>query len=496
MIALFYGDLPHWFMGMDTIQTKFVTDSDCFMSCGIGITFAITVIGFYQVFTGVRSARIENRERGSWTPPPGRGDFRIWICIVLFCIANLYSIVLAKILFPHLITTTLIIFFLLFGFVYTPLISFVNARLDGMVGQTVSVPYIKEATIFLSGFRGIEIWFVDFGLDNYGGSAERFRQIELTGTKFTSIVKAEVILLPLVFFSSVMYWGYIWKLAPIPSDSYPFVQLMWPLRALQRSVWITSTMRGEIQVNPTEQTVTWIPANLADKSWWYWRVRASADVDLPPKEREYGPWSSAAYFYTSYDDDASPAYPPTELIRGPPDISEALARGLPSAPEIRSLDQGVHADTPNPEMMIAEAVDPQGRELVYQFEIDQVPTFDGAFLQTSDDRPILFEALKPPVIAAGFIVGLVSFIVLSVFGLPILLIFGYVQALTAIPHTIVTQIIGALIARYYFWKRFGRQQWRIYAAVLVVGFAVGMSLVGMASVSIAMIQKSVSVLLF
>ncbi|MFT5369943.1 MAG: hypothetical protein ACI8V2_004922, partial [Candidatus Latescibacterota bacterium] len=155
-----------------------------------------------------------------------------------------------------------------------------------------------------------------------------------------------------------------------------------------------------------------------------------------------------------------------------------------------------HLITPNPELMISEALDQQGRELVYQFEVDQVPTFDGAFLQGSDDKPILFEALKPKIIFAGFIVGIVSFVGLSIFGLPILLIFGYVRSLTSIPHVLITEIIGALLARYYFWKRFGKQQWRIYAAVLMVGFSVGMALVGMASVSIAMIQKSVSVLLF
>ena len=92
----------------------------------------------------------------------------------------MYTIVLAKILFPDLVSKTLLIFFFVFAFVYTPLISFVNARLDGLVGQNVNIPYIKEATIFLSGFKGIDIWFVPFPLHNYGASAERFRQIELT----------------------------------------------------------------------------------------------------------------------------------------------------------------------------------------------------------------------------------------------------------------------------------------------------------------------------
>ena len=163
---------------------------------------------------------------------------------------------------------------------------------------------------------------------------------------------------------------------------------------------------------------------------------------------------------------------------------------------VRGPENGARAGTPNPELLILEARDPQARELVYQFEVDQVPSFDGAFLQSSDDKPILFEALKPKVIGAGFIVGLVSFVVLSVFGLPILLVFGYIRSLTSIPHYLITEIIGALLARYYFWKKYGKQQWRLYAAVLMVGFQVGMALVGMASVSIAMIQKAVSVLLF
>ena len=492
-----YGYMPHWFMGMDTIQTHFVTGIDFWMSFGIGITFAITIIGFYQVWRGVRTARIEKTEKGSWETPAGRGDFKIWFCVVLFCLASLYTIVLSKILFPQLVTTTLLVFFFIFAFVYTPLISFVNARLDGMVGQNVSIPYIKEATIFLSGFRGIHIWFVDFGLDNYGAAAQRFREIELTGTSFRSIVRAEVFMVPLVFATSFMYWSYIWKLAPIPSDAYPYVQLFWPLRALQRCVWITSTMRGEVDYSQ-EGTVTWTPANLSNNAWWYWRVRATSDDpdSVPTEERRYGPWSSTAYFYTNFDETQPPPYPPATLSRGPPDISDALAQGLPSAPEIRSADSGAHLNTPNPEMLISRAMDTQGRELIYQYEIDQVPSFDGAFLQSSDDQPILFEALKPWIITTGFAVGLVFFFILSVFGLPILLIFGYVQSLTSIPHTMITQIIGALIARYYFWNRFGKKQWRLYATVLAVGFSVGMALVGMASVSIAMIQKSVSVLLF
>ena len=492
-----YGYMPHWYMGMDTIMTHFVTGIDFWMSFGIGITFAIAVIGFYQVWTGVRTARVEKKETRNWTPPAGRGDFRIWLCIVLFCLSSMYTIILAKFLFPDLVGKVLLTFFFIFAFVYTPLISFVNARLDGLVGQNVNIPYIKEATIFLSGFRGIEIWFVPFPLANWGAEAERFRQIELTGTKFTGILKAEVFMVPLIFVTSFMYWSYIWKLAPIPSASYPYVQMMWPLRALQSSVWFTGTMQGEVEADPSSETVSFRPSNLPDGNWWYWRARASADVDIDDHEqRAYGPWSRVGYFYTNFNDATRPLSPPLKVDRSEPDISDALRLGLPSAPVLRSPDDGNHADNPNPNLVVLEARYQEEPDLVYQFEVDQVPSFDGSFLQSSDDEPILFEAIKPAVIAIGLAVGLVSFVVLSLFGLPVLLIFGYIRSLTSIPHLLITEIIGALLARFYFWKRFGKQQWRLYAAVLYVGFSVGMSLVGMASVSIAMIQKAVSVLLF
>ena len=58
--------------------------------------------------------------------------------------------------------------------------------------------------------------------------------------------------------------------------------------------------------------------------------------------------------------------------------------------------------------------------------------------------------------------------------------------------SLLTEVIGALIARYYFWPRYGRQQWRQYAMVLAVGFGVGMSLIGMCSAAVLMVVKAVS----
>ena len=153
-------------------------------------------------------------------------------------------------------------------------------------------------------------------------------------------------------------------------------------------------------------------------------------------------------------------------------------------------------DTPTPRLQVQSLPGVSPDSIRVEFEVDQAPTFDSISLQSSEDRPILFEALKPPVIAAGLAVGLGMFTILSYFGLPILFVFGYVRSLGQIPHLIVTEIIGALLARYYFWGKYGKQQWRLYATVLAVGFSVGMGLMGMISVAFAMIQKAVEALTF
>ena len=159
-------------------------------------------------------------------------------------------------------------FFLFFGFVFTPFQSFVNARLVGMVGQTVDIPFVREATIILSGYRGVDIWFIPFPLGNYGAQTQKFREIELTGTQFTSIIRAELFMVPIVLFTSFLYGSYIWKLAPIPSASYPYAQLIWRLRAYQQCLFITGTMRSELSV--ANDKASWAPANLIENELQGW----------------------------------------------------------------------------------------------------------------------------------------------------------------------------------------------------------------------------------
>ena len=187
-------------------------------------------------------------ERGSlkdlFNPPPGRGDFDFKIAIAIYIFSTLSYVVLCIILVP----TFPWIFFLIYGFVYTPVISYITARMEGIAGQFVSLPLVREASFIAGakyfGYKGIEIWYAPIPIHNYGAATVNFREIELTGTSLRGIIKAEFIVFPVVMIASLLFSQFIWRLAPIPSASYPYAQELWHLQALNTLLMQSSTLEG------------------------------------------------------------------------------------------------------------------------------------------------------------------------------------------------------------------------------------------------------------
>jgi hypothetical protein len=488
------GYLKLWHQGMGTIETVFVNGIDFWMSFDIGVTIAIALIGFHQVFQSIRqsrAARAANEGHG-FAPPPGRGDFPIWLALGLYGICAAALIGISSLLLPEF--SRFIWFFLFFGFVFTPIQSFVNARLVGLVGQTVEIPFVREATILLSGYRGVDIWFIPFPLGNYGAATQKFREIELTGTRFTSIIKAEVCMVPIILLTNFIYGSYIWKLAPIPSASYPYAQLLWRLQAYNQCLFLTGTMRSELDIAKDLQAASWTPSNLIENEWWYWRARLVDQewLDTGGKRGEAGPWTANHAFYTFFSDGQPQEMRPRAPAGSAPPDTTGLS--LPAL-VMREPDDGLLLREPRPPLRVeAGGAAPPG--FVFYFEVDTDPQYTSPWIQHSTDRPWLFRALKPNIIALGTTFGVLSYTLLSVLGLPILLVFGFVRSLTTIPHFVITEMIGAMLARFYFWKKYGKKQWLQYAPILMVGFACGMALMGMGAVAVALIQKSVTVLIF
>ena len=347
-----HGLLPTWRPGMGTIDTQLSVNLDFWMSVGIGVGVTVAMIGLYTVISmTIKSAGAMRQRRASaYAIPTGRGDFPIAMAVGGWALATIGYITISHKLVP-LFPLPILIFF---GLFYSPIMSYVSARMFGLTGTGVGFPFIREATFLKSGYKGVDIWFAPIPLYDMGWAAQRFREVELTRTKFTSILKAEAFMLPVMLISSFLFWAFFWHTSPIPSPQFPFAQKFWPLNATMQSIWISSNAQGS--------------------------------------------------------------------------------------------------------------------------------------------QSFLLKALKPPVMVWGGVAAMAVYGAMLAFKVPILYFYGFVGGVGALPHYIIPQFAGAMMGKHYFAKRFGVEKWRMYAPVLLAGFSCGMGLMGMSSIALALISKSVSYL--
>jgi hypothetical protein len=364
-----WGVLSHWDPQMDVINTIYSNNVDFYLSFSLGLTLAITVISLGKVFRplwgaicGRRGEAQELRPGQPGVPRPSawqrlvtnnvkRGDFSIFLALGIYLFSNAFWISLSTWLidgFPWK-------FFVFYALVLTPLLSYATAKLEGLCGQALSIPYIREATYILSGYKGVKIWFAPAPLPNYGVATVNFRVLELTGTKIMSQVKTQLVTVPMVIVASIVFSQLLWRMAEVPSAAYPYAQKMWDLNAKTACLTFSSTMEG---------------------------------------------------------------------------------------------------------------------------------------------GSLFMEAMRAKYVGAGLLAGTLSYMFLSLIGLPTLLVFGLVRGLgQGTPSFVVLELAGALVGRFYFRRRFGKM-WMKYTPVLLAGFACGMGLVGMVAVSFTILNKMMAPLLF
>lgn len=355
-ILFSHGILHRWRQGMGTVDTVFANNFDFYMSFGIGLGLAIGAIGVWQVAKSLRKGGVGGAAyKALFSTNKARGDINFWVSIAIYVFSTLSYVGLCLFLVPQFPW----LFFVLYGFVYTPVISYITARMEGIAGQFVSLPLVREASFIAGakffGYQGIEIWYAPIPIHNYGKATVDFREIELTGTSLRGIIKAEIVVFPVVMVASLLFSQFIWQLAPIPSASYPYAQELWHLQALNTLLMQTSTLEG---------------------------------------------------------------------------------------------------------------------------------------------NSLFYQALNGWYVTAGLGLGLVTYLLLIIFGLPVLLVYGIVRGLgQSVPHGLILEVVGALLGRYYFLKRYGKQ-WRQYAPVLLAGFSCGMGLTGMFAMGATLILKSLGKLAY
>ena len=240
------GILNRWHPGMRTVDTVFANNFDFYLSFGIGLGLAIALIGVWHVVKSFSKSSAGQRGtlKDLFNPPPGRGDINFWIGVGIYVFSTLSYVALCVWLVPNFPVA----FFLAYGFIYTPVVSYITARMEGIAGQFVTLPLVREASFIAGakyfGYQGIEIWYAPIPIHNYGEATVKFREIELTGTSIRGIIKSEIVVFPVVMVASLLFSQFIWRLAPIPSSAYPYAQELWHLQALNTLLMQTSTLEG------------------------------------------------------------------------------------------------------------------------------------------------------------------------------------------------------------------------------------------------------------
>lgn len=346
------GIIKNWQSGMTAIPTNVVTTMDFWINVIIGGGIVVGLIGVWKtIFSFVKAKGTKKVEKKL---PEGRGDYPIPVAIGIWVISTLIYIIICHILVPKFPVAL----FAFFGFFLTPFLSYTSARMFGITGVAtgISFPMVREATFILSGYKGADIWFAPVPYFNHGWTAQAFKQLELTRTKFTSWYKAEFTALGIMLFCSFLFWSIIWRMNPIPSSTYPFVQKMWPMSAIFQSLWATSTLE-------------------TGQKW-------------------------------------------------------------------------------------------------------------------------MIEAIKLKYILGAIGVDFLLYFLLFVFKAPLSIFYGIVGGVAALPHYVLPMFFGALLGRFYFAKKIGKEKWRRYTPIILAGYACGMGLVGMVSIAVALIAKTVFQIIF
>jgi hypothetical protein len=247
------GVLRSWSPG-DSMQVTFYKNQiDFYFSFAIGIGLAIAVAGIGSAARGLvrarRRRRRANEEPAAMAPaiPQSRGDIRPGFILLTYgMVVSLYLSVSTWLLYvaDGKIYWPVVVVMAFYALLYTPITSYVTVRLEGIAGEVLNIPFVREAAFIFSGYRGVAVWFLPIPLHNYSQMVVQYRQAELTGTSFWSIWKSELLLTPIIVIGSLLFAHLIWGLGPIPSPQFLFAQQWWEVTAAQQSIVFSSTLGG------------------------------------------------------------------------------------------------------------------------------------------------------------------------------------------------------------------------------------------------------------
>jgi hypothetical protein len=108
----------------------------------------------------------------------------------------------------------------------------------------------------------------------------------------------------------------------------------------------------------------------------------------------------------------------------------------------------------------------------------------------------MIKAIKPVLFTWMALGGVIFSGFLSLLKVPAGFFYGFVGGFFVWPHYTLPLLAGALLGRFYFARRFGKDTWRRYTPIILAGYTCGMGLIGMVSIAVALIAKTIYQIVF
>jgi hypothetical protein len=109
---------------------------------------------------------------------------------------------------------------------------------------------------------------------------------------------------------------------------------------------------------------------------------------------------------------------------------------------------------------------------------------------------LMQDIVTMPKLFSGSVTAVVLYGAVVLLKAPLSLFYGMIGGLTSFPTGVYLLFAGAMLNRFYFYKKFGKETWAKYAPILLAGYGCGMGLVAMSSIAISLVMKSVSQVIF
>jgi hypothetical protein len=239
VIAVRTGLFQRFVTGM-SIRTTLLNQMPVWMSVFIGGMVAaglLQILGrpreMLEAFRGLRSTGRTAREVGG---------ISITVLLLLFFVSVIGAVGIFKLLIPTFPVLYIVPFALVWSFVF----SLIDTRAIGTTGFRVEPPYVREGLIIgadRSGARiGHAVWFAPWPIPlGASGWTQSFKVCELVRCKASSFIKAALIATPVGMLANFIFIEIFWRIADIPSATYPYADTILPIYAQNLCIWMTTT---------------------------------------------------------------------------------------------------------------------------------------------------------------------------------------------------------------------------------------------------------------